>query len=218
MSTIAVAAVYIAVNVAFVHALGLEGLRQSSAVAADVLGISIGPKAGTIISLLICITALGGINGMVFTGARIFYAVGTDHRLFSWLGRWNSFTDTPARPMLIQTIATVAVILCLGWKQKGLQGFEASVAFTPPTFWLFLALVGVALFILRARQIGPVETFRVPLYPLVPVLFCLANAFMFYKSLTYAIDTTPWSLAISAAVLAVGIGLAFWVENREERT
>ncbi len=57
LGSVAVTVVYIAVNLAFVHALGLDGLRHSDAVAADVLGISIGPRAGKIISLLICITA-----------------------------------------------------------------------------------------------------------------------------------------------------------------
>ena len=72
LGTLAVAAVYIAVNLAFVHALGFAGLQQSKAVAADVLSLSIGPRAGKCISLLICITALGGINGMIFTGRGSF--------------------------------------------------------------------------------------------------------------------------------------------------
>ncbi len=70
LGSLAVTAVYIAVNLAFVHALGIDGLRKSDAVAAEVVKLSIGPSAGRLISLLICITALGGINGMIFTGAR----------------------------------------------------------------------------------------------------------------------------------------------------
>ena len=45
LGTLAVAAVYIAVNLAFVHALGFAGLQQSKAVAADVLSLGIGPRA-----------------------------------------------------------------------------------------------------------------------------------------------------------------------------
>ena len=215
LGSLAVTVVYIAVNLAFVHALGLDGLRQSTAVAADVLSLSIGPRAGKLISVLICITALGGINGMVFTGARIFYAVGADHRLFSWLGRWNALTDTPARPMIIQAAVTVAMILGFGWDKKGSGGFEDSVAFTSPTFWLFLYLVSHALFVLRARQNGAAPSYRVPWYPVLPLLFCLSNAFMFFKSLDFAILKTPWSLLASVVVLVVGAGLGFWVESHE---
>ena len=83
LGTLAVAAVYIAVNLASVHALGLSGLQQSQAVAADVVRLGIGPVAEKCISLLICISALGGIDGMIFTGARIFDAMGSEHRLFA---------------------------------------------------------------------------------------------------------------------------------------
>ena len=95
LGTLAVAAVYIAVNLAFVHALGLSGLQQSQAVAADVVRLGIGPVAEKCISLLICISALGGINGMIFTGARIFYAMGSEHRLFAWWANGNAQTDAP---------------------------------------------------------------------------------------------------------------------------
>ncbi len=154
LSTVAVAALYIAVNLAFVHALGLDGLRRSTVVAADVLRLTcVGPRAGKLISALICITALGGINGMIFTGARIFYAVGTDHRLFSWLGHWNSLTDAPARPLIIQAIATVSVVAAFGWDKHGWHGFEDSVVFTAPTFWIFLLLAGALLFVLRSAVV-----------------------------------------------------------------
>ncbi len=52
--------------------------------------MAVWPRAGGVfISVLICISALGAVNGLIFTGARISYAVGTDHRLFRWLGRWH---------------------------------------------------------------------------------------------------------------------------------
>ena len=141
--------------------------------------------------------------------------MGADHRLFSWLGRWNSLADTPARPLIIQAAVTVAMIAGFGWDQKAFGGFGDSVTFTSPTFWLFLYLVSHALFVLRVRRDGPAPAFRVPWYPVLPLLFCLSNAFMFFKSLDYAILMTPRSLAASVAVLAVGAGLGFWVESHE---
>ncbi|MGO9108307.1 MAG: APC family permease [Thermoguttaceae bacterium] len=208
LGTLAVSAVYIAVNLAFVHALGLAGLQRSEAVAADVLTLGIGPRAGQCISLLICITALGGINGMIFTGARIFYAMGTEHRLYSWLGQWSSKTDTPARPLIIQAAVTVALTIGFGWKQDS-QGFEGSIAFTSPSFWLFLYLVGHALFVLRARPSASTPTFRAPFYPIVPLLFCLSSAYMFFESLPYAAAHAPWGLLASTFVLGIGALLSF---------
>jgi amino acid transporter len=204
LGTLAVAVVYIAVNLAFVHALGLHGLQQSTAVAADVLRLGIGPSAGKCISLLICITALGGINGMIFTGARILYAMGSEHRLYAWLGQWNSRTDTPARPLIIQAVMAVALTIGFGWKQEGSDSFQNSVAFYSPSFWLFLCLVGCSLFVLRSRTSAPALTYRVPFYPVVPLLFCLSSAFMLYKSLVFAVGQTPWGLLASAVVVGIG--------------
>ena len=209
LGTLAVAAVYVAVNLAFVHALGLAGLQASDAVAAEVLRLSHVPRAAECISLLICIMALGGINGMIFTGARIFYAMGTEHRLYAWLGQWNSRTDAPARPLIIQAAVSVALTIGFGWNQKGLQGFEDSVAFYSPAFFVFLYLVGHSLFVLRARASGPARTYRVPFYPVVPLVFCLSSAFMFFNTLEYAYTHTPWGLLASTVVLGIGAALSF---------
>ena len=109
------------------------------------------------------------------------------------------------------------MIVGFGWdqEQKGHGGFEDAVAFTSPAFWLFLYLVSHALFVLRSRRNGPPPAFQAPFYPILPLLFCLSNAFMFFKSLDYAIFATPKSLAASVVVMAIGAGLAFWVESRE---
>ena len=68
LGTAAVTLIYVLLNLAFLHALGLEGTRREG-VAANVLQIGLGPKGVQLISLLICISALGAINGMIFTCA-----------------------------------------------------------------------------------------------------------------------------------------------------
>ena len=60
------------------------------------------------------------------------------------------------------------------------------------------------------------QTYRVPFYPVVPLLFCLSSAYMFFKSLDYAYEHTFWGLAASAAMLGIGAFLAF-VESYTDR-
>ena len=134
--------------------------------------------------------------------------MGTEHRFYAWLGRWNSRTDAPARPLVIQAAVTVALTVGFGWNQQGLQGFEDSVAFYSPAFLFFLFLAGVSVFVLRGRPSVSVATYRVPLYPLAPLLFCLSSAFMFYNTLDYAIKQTPCGLAVSTAMLGIGAVLS----------
>ncbi len=80
LGTLVVTLIYVTVNFAFVHALGLQGTGQSRAVAADVLRLQFGPSAGRLMSTFVCISCLGAINGLLFTGSRVFYAAGNRSR------------------------------------------------------------------------------------------------------------------------------------------
>jgi len=80
------------------------------------------------------------------------------------------------------------------------DGFQLAVEYTAPVFWLFFLLVGVALFVLRRRAPDVAHGFRVPAYPLLPLIFCAANAYLLWSSLAY----TGWGALVGVAVLATG--------------
>ncbi len=207
VGTLAVTAIYVLVNLAFVHALGLEGTRHAT-VAADVLALGIGTWAGQAISLLICISALGAINGQIFTGSRIYYAMGSDHRLYAWLGRWNARRGTPVCSLLIQGAITLALVVWFGLTRNG---FESMVIFTTPGFWFFLMLVGVSVFVLRRREPAVERPFRVPGYPrhADPLLPLLGLHGLLQRGLRRAEPTVGkriWSIAI----LLVGVAMSFY--------
>jgi len=206
LGTVAVAVIYVAVTSAFVHALGFEGARRFG-VATEVLRLGLGDWAGRAISVLICVSALGAINGNIFTGARIYYAMGTEHRLYAWVGRWNRRLGTPVASLLIQAAITLALVVSFGLTANGFQGM---VLFTTPVFWAFLVLVGFSLFVLRYREPGTERPYRVPGYPLTPIIFCLSSAYMVYASLSYAIENRSWEAIWSIAILLVGVALCFY--------
>jgi basic amino acid/polyamine antiporter, APA family len=211
IGTLAVTVIYVLANVAFLNALGLEGCRHAT-VATDVLGLGIGPWAGQAISILICISALGAINGQIFTGSRIYYAMGSDHRLYAWLGRWNARRGTPVCSLLIQGAITLALSVWFGLSRSG---FESMVKFTTPGFWFFLALVGLSLFVLRWRDPQIERPYRVPGYPFTPILFCLSCSFMVYSSVTYAVANRSWEAIWSIAILLAGVAMSFYRPGSE---
>jgi basic amino acid/polyamine antiporter, APA family len=219
LGTVAVGALYILLQLAFVRALGLDGLRNTEAVAADVLRLRLGTWGVRLVSVLICVSALGAINGMIFTGARIYYAMGKDNELFGWLGEWSSSLDTPIRPLVIQGLVTVALAIGFGFREKGAarSGFENSVIFTTPLFWGFLVLVGLSLFVLRYREAEVPRPFRVPLYPLLPLVFCASSGFMFWKSLDYAWLMQRYWVLGSLGVVALGLALSFLNRRRSDQ-
>src|SRR5438128_8294901 len=130
-------AIYLLLNAAFIPALGLSGVAASKAVAAEVLALKLGEMGSIAISVLVVISCLGAINGMLFTGARVFYALGTHHPIFRWLGTWNQ-RSVPLRSLVLQTLITLGLVL--GCRERA--GFERLVVFTAPFYWGFIALVG----------------------------------------------------------------------------
>jgi len=206
IGTLTVTVIYVLANLAFVCALGLEGSRRAT-VATDVLTLGIGPWAGQAISVLICVSALGAINGQIFTGSRIYYAMGSDHRLYAWLGRWNARRGTPVCSLLIQGAITSALAVWFGLTK---DGFASMVIFTTPGFWVFLALVGASVFVLRRRDPEIERPYRVPGYPLTPILFCLSCSFMVYSSVAYAVQNRSWEAIWSIAILLVGVAMSFY--------
>ena len=80
------------------------------------------------------------------------------------------------------------------------DGFRTALEYTAPVFWLFFLLVGVSLFVLRARDRDVPRAFRVPLYPLLPLLFCATSAYLLYSSLAY----TGIGALVGVTVLVAG--------------
>jgi basic amino acid/polyamine antiporter, APA family len=206
LGTLAVTAIYLLVNVALLHALGLAGSRHATP-AAEVLELAVGRWAAVAISGLICISALGAINGQIFTGARIYYAMGSEHRLYAWLGRWNARRGTPVCSLVIQGAITLALAV---WFGLGREGFESMVKFTTPGFWLFLMLVGVSVLVLRKREPSVDRPYRVPGYPLTPIAFSLCCGLMVYSSLSYAMQHGSWEALWSIAILLLGVAMSFY--------
>ena len=187
--------IYVAVNFAYLKVLGVSGVAGSKAVAADLMGAVFGPAASLFITLLILIKALASMNVTIFTGARTNYAMGRDFRLFRFMHQWSAGGGAPVRALLFQGVIALALII-LGSQ----QGVQTAVDYLSPVFWLFFLMTGLSLFVLRKRG-GAVASFRVPLYPVVPALFCLTCAYMLYSSVSYAATGALAGLG----VLALGV-------------
>jgi APA family basic amino acid/polyamine antiporter len=204
-----VTVLYLLVNWAYLRGLGLAGMARSEAVAADLLGRALGSGGAVTLSVLVCVSALTSANATVLTGARTQYAFGRDSTLFQGLGRWHARANTPIRALLVQSAVSLALV---GLGALTRRGFETMVDYTAPIFWLFFLLTGVSLLVLRVREPHAPRPFRVPLYPLTPLLFCATCGYLLYSSLAYA---GPGALA-GVGVLGTGAALLLF-EGRDRR-
>jgi basic amino acid/polyamine antiporter, APA family len=209
-----VTAIYVLVNVAFSSALTFEGMQSSNAVAADVMRLAWGDVGARLISGLVCITTLGAINGQIFAGARIYYAVGRDRRDFGWLGRWNAATNTPTTSLIVQGLVCLVPIIVFGIYE---EGFRRMVIYTTPVFFFFFLLVAVSLVLLRRREPDRSRPFHVPLYPLTPALFAATSLFMLYSSLEYGWNVRSVEALWSIVVLALGGLLSVILRSNDKR-
>lgn len=200
--TVAVTFCYVVANVAFLHALGFEGLRNSHAAAADVLKLGFGEAGAKFISLLIAVSALGAVNGQIFTGARIYYAMGSDHKLYSLLGRWDQETGTPVWSLVIQAVITLVPVVGFGLAEGA---FEKMVIFTTPVFWVFMILVALSVYRLREIEPETPRPYRVPGYPFTPFIFGVSSVFMLYRGLLWAQVNASNIAWWTVAILIVGV-------------
>ncbi|MBB4633210.1 amino acid transporter [Sphingosinicella soli] len=192
-----VTVLYLLVNLAFLNALGLAGMAESDAVAADVMRRAFGERGAAILSLLIVVAALTSANATAITGARTSCALGREFPAFRWLGRWDRARDTPGNALVVQGGIALLLVVAGAFAR---DGFTLAVEYTAPVFWFFLLLTGIALFVLRVREPDVPRPFRVPLYPLTPALFCLTCLYLLWSSVSY----TGWGAFAGIAVLAAG--------------
>ncbi|MEI7445968.1 MAG: amino acid permease [Burkholderiales bacterium] len=203
-SLVLVTLLYLAANWAYLAGLGLSGMAKSKAVAADLLGIAFGKTGEVLISLMVAIAALTSINATMIVGARSNFAAGRDWAALGRLGEWVDDRGTPVNAMLLQG-GFALLLMLLGLATGG--GFSTMVEYTAPVFWLFFLLAGLSLFVLRWREPDTPRPFRVPLYPVMPLVFCAACAYMLQSSLGYVGGNTFLGLNaawVGVAVLAVG--------------
>lgn len=203
LSIAVITALYLLVVWAYWHGLGLAGMARSQGIAADLLREAFGPAGGRLIAAIVAVAALTSMNATIIVGARTSFAVGRDWPLLSRLGRWDAARGTPPVALALQGAAALALV-AVGAAAG--SGFKAMVEFTAPVFWLFFLLTGLALFVLRRREPQAERPFRVPLYPLLPLLFCATCAYMLWSSLSYVYSQQLGGF--NAAWIGVGVLLA----------
>ncbi len=202
--------IYLLINLAYIHGLGLTRMAESEAVAADLMRHVLGEPGALFVSLLIAVSTLGAANATIFTGARTNYALGQDFSMLTFLGSRRDHFSTPTNALLVQGAIALFLVL-LGTLTLTRKGFETMVDYTAPVFWFFFLLSGVSLFVLRIREPKVPRPFRVPLYPLTPILFCAICAYLLYSSIAY----TGVGALVGVAVVIAGSPLLLWSRQQQ---
>jgi APA family basic amino acid/polyamine antiporter len=209
--TLGVTVLYLLINYVFFRALSPADLAGKGDFAGLVANEIFGTAGGRIMSGLIAFALISSTSSMVMAGPRVTASIGEDFPFFGWLARKGK-SGSPRLALLLQFAVSIAIIL---------YG-DVFVIFNyiGLTLSIFAALAVGGVLILRYRQ-GRPQGYRVPLYPLPPVLFLLLCGWLIVWSV-YDFGpeggfktTVP---LISAATLGVGFVVYLLARRYERRT
>jgi APA family basic amino acid/polyamine antiporter len=199
-----VIAVYLITNIAYFYTLPFsEVLTSNSTAYRDALPVaakaaytffSYGPQ---LVSIAFIVSVAGALNGIILMNARVPFAMARDHLFFSPLGRLSPTTRVPAIAIWVQAIWACVLSLSGTFDQ-----ITTSVIFA---LWIFYALVGSSLFVLRRKLPAAPRRYRTPGYPVVPILFVAVAVWLVINSIrAYPVES-------AAGLLLIALGLPFYM-------
>jgi amino acid transporter len=215
LGTLIVTVIYVLVNLAFLYGLDFEGAKSANA-AQNLVELAWPSYGARVMNVLIMISALGAINGMIFTTARIYSEFGKDHRIFRAMSHWSKRWRTPARALAIQGGVCLAMIAGV-WLAGGGDPFYMTVKLTVAVFWSFFCLTGVSLIVLRERDPLTPRPFHVPGYPVLPIIFCAWCAYLVVGTIFEDIQNGAIESLIGVGILFIGLPLYFIPTKLRER-
>jgi basic amino acid/polyamine antiporter, APA family len=205
--TIAIVAIYIAANAAYLHVNGIEGMVASKLVAADTMQALVGRAGGAFISVVVMLSTLGTLTGVMLTAPRIFFAMADDGVFFSGLSRVHARYNTPYVAITLAAVLGVIFVLTRTFEQLA-DTFVLSI-------WPFYGIAVAGLYRLRRTRADRTRPYSVPGYPLVPAIFIGGVLYLVGS----AIVADPLWTGVTFAIVLAGIPLYFllFTKRRDRR-
>ena len=198
--------VYLSCMYMYHSVLGMEGVRDSTIVASDAATRFLGPTGAAVISIMVIISALGSINGTYMSSTRVYYAMSRDGLLFKWLDHVHPRFKTPSRAILVHGIWGAVILLVRG-------SFETIVVGMIFAILIFYLVTTLALFKLRRENVGGEGVFKIPFYPVLPLLYLVGIAGLVILRGYYEWEKSAYDLAYIATGIPVSY---FWFRGRKK--
>lgn len=199
LGTLTVTTLYVLANVAYLHVLPQDGIANApqDRVGTAALQAMFGSSGLFIMAAAIMISTFGCNNGLILSGARVYYAMARDNLFFRSAGRLHPTYRTPALALVVQGIWTS--VLCLSGTYGQLLDF---VIFAAVLFYLVTA---IGLFVLRAKRPDAPRPVKAPLYPWLPAAYVVLTTLicidLLVKKTTYA--------GLGLLIVALGVPVYF---------
>ncbi len=202
LGTATLIVIYLVANFAYLAALGPARVAASERVAGEAVAQVLGPAAGGVIALAIIISMYSAAHATVITSPRVYYSMARDGLFFRQLAEVHPRFGTPA--LAIMASCAWAIILALSGT------FEQLLTYVVFVGWIFYALGAAAVIALRIKRPAAERPFRVPGYPVTPVVFVLAAAAIVLNTIV----EQPRQSALGIGVVLLGAPAYLWWRSR----
>lgn len=212
LGVVSITVIYLLVNYAFLRVVPLEDMRADpAAVASTVAEAAFGTIGGNAVNILMWLSIFGALGGLIMTLPRLYYAAASEYAeraastpvatIFQALSWLSPKTGVPAGAILIAAGISVLALLFFG-------SFSRIVTFFVVPFQFMNMLTVASVFRLR-RRLGQANTYHMPAYPLLPLIFILVMSAFLLAALYY----NPIDSAIGIALTLTGVPV-YWVLTR----
>jgi amino acid transporter len=204
---LAVVAVYLAINAAYLFLLTVPEMAGSRLVAADAARKIFGPVGSSVVAALVMLSTFGALNGATMTGPRILYAMAEDGLFFRPIAAVHRRYRTPYAAIALAAGLGIAYVSVRSFGQLA-DGFVLGI-------WPFYALAVFGVYLLRARRPDLPRPYRTFGYPVTPLVFLVASVGMLVNS---AIQQ-PGPTLVGFGIILAGIPVYYlWYGRRQRAT
>lgn len=197
--TFGVMVIYLLANAVYLYILPIGEIERSDRVAARVAEMVVGERGASLISAAILLSILAALNGSILSGARIFYAMASDHLFFRKAASVHERFRVPH----------VALVLQAGWACfLALSGtYEQLFTYVMFASWVFYGMTTMGCIFLRRKHPALQRPYKTPGYPLVPIVFGLLATLLTINTLVRA----PRESGIGLLLMLSGIpAYGYW--------
>jgi APA family basic amino acid/polyamine antiporter len=187
--TIIVTFIYVMANVVYTGVLSLHDITNADKdrVAVAASHVIFGNIGTYVIAVMIMISTFGCNNGLILSGARVYYTMAKDGLFFKQTGELNKF-GVPQFGLWIQCV--VAALLCLSGRYGDLLDMISFVVV------IFYVLTIVGIFILRAKRPDAERPYKAIAYPILPALYIIMGIAFCVLLFAYKRDFALYGLVI----------------------
>jgi APA family basic amino acid/polyamine antiporter len=202
---------YLSINYAYFHILGIGGLQHTPALAAKMVSVIFGQTGYKLTSIMIFLSVLAYVNVNVMANPRVYYAMAEDGILPPIFKKVNPKTQVQEFGM---SFFVAAIILVLFFVAKFSEMLKYVMFFDT----IGLSMAAVAIFILRkkTKHLDGTGIYTIKWFPLVPVIFIIAYWFVTIN-IFITFRENPYAALICLACYAVGL-MIYYASTYKRKT